>query len=92
MIVEKMPHWIREVGDSIAAMSIALGVTIKTSDFFNLFTIVPSWREVAMNNIALLTALFTLVWVFFRAVDTVMEKRKQFIEWRKKSKDNAINN
>lgn len=81
MKVEKMPQHLKEVGDAIAGTAIALGVTVKSADFLNIMPALPSWREVAMDNIAFLIAVFTLVWVFFRAVDTVHEKVKQAQRW-----------
>jgi hypothetical protein len=81
MYLKRMSEEIKSIGDAISGTAIALGVTIKSADFLQIMPSLPTWREVAMDNIAFLIALFTLVWVFFRAVDTVIEKIRQAQGW-----------
>jgi hypothetical protein len=59
---------------SIGIMSL-LGIR-KIATSIDAISVVPGWREIALDYILFASAVCTFIWLFFRAVDVIYEKCK----------------
>jgi hypothetical protein len=83
--------WIEEMNEDVKHIIDAFALTILSILGLDRFAtgvdIVPltaTWRTIAMDWILFASAVCTFIWLFFRAVDVIVERIEKFKAWRKK--------
>jgi hypothetical protein len=81
MYLKRMNEDLKQIFDAASLTFLSILGIDKFAASVNIISAPTTWREIAMDYILFASAVCTFIWLFFRAMDTVMEKFRQAQGW-----------
>jgi hypothetical protein len=81
MYLKRMNEDLKQIFDAASLTFLSILGIDKFAASVNIISAPTTWREIAMDYILFASAFCTFIWLFFRAMDTLMEKFRQAQGW-----------